>query len=290
MVGSRLARYSGRVERWRADFRWRVTSRALSIARWGHNSTIATSPAPSLRFRTSGFPQYGSKSRRVPVSRALPDRPPRSSAKSASPRWMSSLTRPALPVDPPADTAGILNQPASGHDSNHLDPRALRSGGVLVSPPSSLLRPDPPDSVAPPDFPRSVVIPAALPDDLVWAAAESFPALGQSSVHACHHLYAGRRDRGHIPTQPLHPGPSSEPNGVGSSIAPDIGFRRAKVSALRPVFALCYGPRACSPSGTDPTSRARALGPPRTFTRASSRGGRPLRESGSATRHPGRIP
>jgi hypothetical protein len=34
------------------------------MARWGHNSTIATSPAPPLRFRTSGFPQYGSKSRR----------------------------------------------------------------------------------------------------------------------------------------------------------------------------------------------------------------------------------
>jgi hypothetical protein len=181
-----------------------------------------------------------------------------------------------LPGNPPADAAGILNQPASGYHSNHLDPRALRSGGVMLSPPSSLLRPDPPDSVAPPDFPRSVVIPVAPPDDLVWAAAESFPVLGQSSVPTCHHLCAGRRSRGHIPTQPPHPEPSSEPNGVSSSNAPDIGFRRAKVSALPPVFALCYGPRDCSPSWTDPTSRASALGPPRTFTRASSQRGHPL--------------
>jgi hypothetical protein len=33
----------------------------------------------------------------------------------------------------------------------------------------------------------------SVPDDLVWAAAEIFPTLGQRSFPPCHHPYAGRR-------------------------------------------------------------------------------------------------
>jgi len=98
--------------------------------------------------------------------------------------------------------AGVISRPASGHYRNHLDPRALRSRRVMLSLPSTLLRPDPPVSAAPPDFPRTLVIQEALPDDLVWAAAETFPTLGQHSVHACHHLYAGRRNRSLSPMRP----------------------------------------------------------------------------------------
>jgi hypothetical protein len=47
------------------------------------------------------------------------------------------------------------------------------------------------------------------PDDPVWAAAETFPALGQHSFHTCRHLYAGRRSRSISPMSPcshrLHP-------------------------------------------------------------------------------------
>jgi hypothetical protein len=69
----------------------------------------------------------------------------------------------------------------------------LRRGCIVPS--IHAMRPDPPVSTAPPDFPRTLVIQEALPDDLVWAAADTFPALGQHSFHACHHLYAGRRNR-----------------------------------------------------------------------------------------------
>ena len=35
----------------------------------------------------------------------------------------------------------------------------------------------------------------SVPDDLVWAATETFPALQQRSFPACHHPYAERRTR-----------------------------------------------------------------------------------------------
>ena len=47
---------TGRVENWRAHFRWRVSSRALSIARWVHSSTMATVPAPATSNGACGFP------------------------------------------------------------------------------------------------------------------------------------------------------------------------------------------------------------------------------------------
>ncbi len=48
--------------------------------------------------------------------------------------------------------------PASGGCHDHLGPRVLRSWRVLLSLPSSLLRPDPPVSTAPTDFPGTLVI------------------------------------------------------------------------------------------------------------------------------------
>jgi hypothetical protein len=50
---------SRRVENWRAHGRWRVTSRALSIARWVHSSTMVTFPVPASSNRAGGFPALG---------------------------------------------------------------------------------------------------------------------------------------------------------------------------------------------------------------------------------------
>ena len=47
---------TGRVENWRARFRRRVSSRALSIARWVHSSTMVTFPAPATSNAACGFP------------------------------------------------------------------------------------------------------------------------------------------------------------------------------------------------------------------------------------------
>ena len=43
----------------------------------------------------------------------------------------------------------------------------------------------------------------SVPDDLVWAAAETFPALGQRSFLTCHHPYAERRNGDTPDTSPL---------------------------------------------------------------------------------------
>ena len=51
-----LAALLRRVENWRAHGRWRVSSHALSIAWWGHNSTMATFPVPASSNRACGFP------------------------------------------------------------------------------------------------------------------------------------------------------------------------------------------------------------------------------------------
>lgn len=49
----------GRVEDWRACWRWRVSSPALSSAGWVHNSPVATVPTPATSNRTCGAPAYG---------------------------------------------------------------------------------------------------------------------------------------------------------------------------------------------------------------------------------------
>src|SRR5262245_10720437 len=48
--------------------------------------------------------------------------------------------------------------PASGHCHDHLSPRVLGFRKVVLSFPSSLLRPDPPVSTAPTDVPGTLVI------------------------------------------------------------------------------------------------------------------------------------
>ena len=104
---------------------------------------MATSPAPPLRFRTAAFRQYGSKPRCVAISHALPPKRPSLSAKSAYPRALPGLTWPSslmsLLRTPPAL---VRYRPASGSlSSDHLGPRALCSGRVMLSLPSTLSGP-----------------------------------------------------------------------------------------------------------------------------------------------------
>jgi hypothetical protein len=49
----------GRVEDWRACWRWRVSSPALSMAGWVHHATVATCPTPATSHRTGGAPADG---------------------------------------------------------------------------------------------------------------------------------------------------------------------------------------------------------------------------------------
>src|SRR5207247_8698245 len=119
-------------------------------------------------------------------------------------------------------TAGIISQPASGSPRDYLGPRALCSERVIVSRSSPPLWPDPPVSPAPPDF-TSRLIQEAVPDNLVWAANDTFPALGQCSFHTCRHLYAGRRIRALSPRCDPAPWPSPPNQLVGTSNVPGSG-------------------------------------------------------------------
>ena len=60
----------------------------------------------------------------------------------------------------------------------------------------------------------------SLPDDLVWAVPETFPALGQRSVPTCHPPYAGRRPGCLYPGLPQPHGPSPIFKWVGACAIP----------------------------------------------------------------------
>ena len=65
----------GRVERWRADVRvrWQIHGFHRGPQSGSHGHVSSALP----KIRTAGFPQYGSKSRRVSVNHALPAEPTR---------------------------------------------------------------------------------------------------------------------------------------------------------------------------------------------------------------------
>ncbi len=183
----------------------------------------------------------------------------------------------------------IRYRPASGSlSSDHLGPRALRSERVIMSRSSPPIRPDAPVSPAPPDFTTHWLIQEAVPDDLVWAANDTFPALGQDSLHACRHPYAGRRRR---TVSPIWPCPHGLPHWSNESAppTPNTGFRWDSFSTLQcsrnataRVVARPPGPiRPREPS----LSSRRGLS-----TRAFPQEGHPPRESGIATRHLRGIP
>ena len=91
----------------------------------------------------------------------------------------------------------------------------------------------------------------SLPDNLVWAASETFPALGSCSFLTCRHPYAERRCEA-PQSSPRYPWPSSTEHGVGSSISPHSSCGEGFANDAA-VFAARYGPQGCWPSWTGPT-------------------------------------
>lgn len=113
------------------------------------------------------------------------------------PAFVSRFDMAFVACAPSCVFAGILSQPASEHFGDHLDPRVLRSERVVLSLSSLLLRPDPRVSTAPPDFPGTWLYRGSSPDNLVWAAIETVPALATSlsSVAVLH----PRRETSRLP-------------------------------------------------------------------------------------------
>lgn len=139
----------------------------------------------------------------------------------------------------------MISQPASGHSSNHLDPRGLCSERVMLSLSSSLLRPDPPVSPAPPDFPSSLVIQEAFARRPGLGCCRDLPCFGSVLRPRVPSPLRREEKQVHIPAATLLPWPSSLLNGVGSSTIPasaSAGFssRRFKqwFASLRPARSL----------------------------------------------------
>jgi len=145
----------------------------------------------------------------------------------------------------------LSSHPGLGSTRDHPSPRVLRSGRVMLSLPSSLLRLDPPVSLTPAAFPGPLVIPQVCARRPGLGCQRDLPCFG--SVFLLCVPSPLRREEGQgTPVCPPSPWPSSTEHGVGSSTPPDTSFRQDFAHDAA-VFAQCYGPQSCWPSWTGPT-------------------------------------
>jgi hypothetical protein len=113
--------------------------------------------------------------------------------------------------------------------------------------------------------------PRSLPDDLVWAARESVPALGQCSFPACRHPYAERRrEEPQFALAALGLPPQN------TESAPLVALTSASVRGLLSTLQCSLHATArrvaCPPGRVRPRAQLR---PPRTFTPELARGRSP---------------
>jgi hypothetical protein len=138
--------------------------------------------------------------------------------------------------NPLADAAGIISQPASGSYSNHLDPRALRSEGVMLSPPSTLSGPIR-QARSPPLTSQDLWL-YRRPRPTTWSGLRPSPSLlwvSTPSTRAITSTPGGEAG----PYPRCIPAPLAFLTSEMSRLLhhPDIGFSRVHISTLLPVFA-----------------------------------------------------
>ena len=148
------------------------------------------------------------------------------------------------------------------------------------------LRPDPPASPAPPDFTSSAYT-GGPARQLGLGCERHLPRFG--SVFLPHVPSPLRREENQGPIPALRPCSMAFPTKTVSRLLQCSRHRLPSGPFSRRFFrcSLCYGPRGCSPSWTDPTWRDIALRLPRTFYPSFPAEGHPPRESDIATRRPG---
>ena len=159
--------------------------------------------------------------------------------------------------------------------------------GFIVSCSSPPLRPDPPVSPAPPDFTSSAYT-GGRARRLGLGCERHLPCFGSALPPRVRPPLRREEKQVHIPAESLLPWPSSHNHGVSSS-TPDIGFRRDSLSTLLSVRFAAARVIARSPGPIRP-GETLLSGRRELCTRAFPREGHPSRESGIATRHPGRTP
>jgi hypothetical protein len=122
---------------------------------------------------------------------------------------------------------------------------------------------------------------------LVWAANDTFPALGQCSFHTCRHLYAGRRVRALPRAATLLHGLPHQNSESAPPMFPTSASVGALLSTLLPVFALLRPARLLALLDRSDLERHRSPAAEDFSLPELSRGRSPPRESDIATRRPG---
>ena len=137
------------------------------------------------------------------------------------------------------------HQPQARLD-DHLSPRVLCSRRFLLSPHHCSYDPIRQSRRLPRTSQEPWLYRGSVPDDLVWAASETFPALGQRSCHTCHPPYAGRRSECIFPVLP-HPqglpqrNNGSAPPSIPTPVSVGGNSRRCSVRLmLRPAWLLAF--------------------------------------------------
>ena len=206
LSGSRVARRRSAPAAWRRSARGRACrpvarrlSRSvtfppgpLSTGRW-----VFPNPAGSERISAAAFPTND----RATGALTRPER------RLVAPSWRTAFAAPWIldPHDLPVG-AQVARKRAVARVRHHgvgrTCPEALCSGGVMLSPPSSLIRPQPPVSAPPDDFPHGYT-PGLLPYGRVLAWHGDLPRFEHRSLPWCHRPYAGEPDRCTCPISSL---------------------------------------------------------------------------------------
>ena len=184
---------------------------------------------------------------------------------------LRSLIRSSSRLGRPAFTGGFVLPPSLRLAHDHPSPRVLGSGRVVLSHPSTLLRPDPQLSPTPPAFPGLLVIPE------VFARR---PGLGCQGERPCFRSVLlpdapsplRREEKRGTPVSPRYPWPSSTEHGVGSSSSLTPASVRALLTTLQCSLHATARQIARPPGLVRPRGFLR---PPRTFTPELARGRSP---------------
>ena len=125
--------WSGRVMAHSLEIgRFVPTGLAMSIKRLRRRPSQATFPPPSLKFRTSGFPRYGFKPRRL-IGQPCPAQKNRRLKRQVRiPRQPSGLTQPSSPWCRPADSCRQRSQIGNPGQGSESCGRMKLLDGVLI--------------------------------------------------------------------------------------------------------------------------------------------------------------
>jgi hypothetical protein len=231
-----------------------------------------TFPAPPLKFRTLSSPQSGFKPWRLSINPTLPERATGVKHQVYIPPATSQFDSAFVALWPSCHSGGFLRPPS-------LKPLFTTTTAHGSLAPNGLCCPIPLRYSDPIRQSRRLprlsqdrwLYRGSLPDDLVWAVLETFPALGHHSFFACRHPYAERRSE--VPQSSLTPKGLPPQN---TESAPLLPFTPASVKALLTTLqcSLYATARqvACPPGLVRPGA---SLRPPRTCTSELARGRSP---------------